>query len=383
MKWPNWRAVLPGGLLLLATVCALILANTQARSAYESVSHFQIGPVALGLHLPVVEWINDAFMALFFFVVAVEIKHEVLQGALSSRNKALLPVAAALGGMMIPAIIFTAFNPRGDHSTGWGIPMATDIAFAVAGLSLLGDRVPRELRALLLTLAIVDDLGAILVIALFYSHHLYVPAMLAAAALCAALYVFARHRRFHMAPYLLLAVLLWWCIWRSGVHATIAGVIFAFVTPLRHHGVELATRLARPLQAWIALAILPLFALTNAGLYLPREELARYLSDPVTAGVTLGLLIGKPLGIVLACWIAVRFLHAHLPARVQWTHVWLLGLFGGIGFTMSLFIAHLASSDAAFLTCARLGIFLGSLLSVCAAVGIGMLLPLRETPVTV
>lgn len=358
-----------GPLLLLgATAAALVLANSPLHDVYEHALEL---PLAFGMNLH--HFVNDALMAVFFFLVGMEIKRELVIGELSSPRRAALPVFGALGGMIVPAGVYAALHFGGPAIRGWGIPMATDIAFAVAALGIFGARVPPGLAVFLLALAIVDDIGAVLVIALFYSSQLALPwiaAAIAGLALCAAC---ERGGVRSYAVYVAIGALVWYATWQSGVHPTIAGVALGLLTPAR----PLAGRERSPidelehrLHGWVALGILPLFALCNAGVTLDPASLGDPLAQRVAFGVALGLLVGKPVGITAVAWIAVRLGAASLPRGVSWSQVAGVGLLAGIGFTVALFIAALAFEDAALVAGAKIGILVASALATLLGVAI-------------
>ena len=327
-------------LLALATLLALFLANSSLHEAYEQVLRFSL--YGLTVH----HWINDGLMTIFFFVVGMEIKNELAVGELSSTRKAALPMVAALGGMVVPALVYVIFNTRGSELRGWGIPMATDIAFAVGVLSLFGKRVPLALKVFLLALAIVDDLGAVLVIALFYTQEIS-GLFLAGSASIFILVTLARLWGVRSTlPYWVLGSLAWYCCLRSGVHATVAGVILGFLTPVslgeRSGKVRSPLRdLVHTLHPAVNFGIMPIFALANAGVDLRSLGLADLL-HPVSTGVGLGLFLGKPIGIALFSFLATAFGLGELPKGVRWTQLLGVGALGGIGFTMALFISSLA-----------------------------------------
>lgn len=403
-----------GGILLLAcTLVALVLANSPWAQHYTALWHTPLrvglGGFELGgdLHF----WVNDAFMAVFFFVVGLEIKRQLLVGELASRRQAALPILAAIGGVVVPALLYTSLNANGPGSRGWGIPMATDIAFAIGVMALLGDRVPFGLKVFLTALAIVDDIAAVLVIAVFYTADLSWGALgVGAFCLLAALAANRLGVR-HALPYALIGAVLWVAVLLSGVHATIAGVLLAFVIPSRtaidqheflQHGravldhYERATqtepfdilndieqqiavdaledacekvqpplhRLEHGLHPWVTFVIMPLFALANAGVSL-FGDLGNVGVQSITIGVVVGLVLGKPIGITLASWLAVRIGLASLPDQVSWKHVHAAGWLAGIGFTMSLFMTGLAFTDDAQVTAAKLGTLIASL---CAGI---------------
>ena len=397
-------------LLLAATLIALIWANSPWAAAYTHLWETELA-ITLGgggqTH-SLRDWINDGLMALFFFVVGLEIKREILVGELSSRRGAALPIVAALGGMVVPASLFLLLNGGGEGAEGWAIPMATDIAFAVGILAALGDRVPLAGRVFLTALAIIDDIGAVLVIALVYTGGIEWRPLVIVAALLVTLLVANRAGIQHPAVYGVLGLGVWLAVFDSGIHATIAGVLVALTIPVRtrvHPGElvregrrlldaleatqpgsgpvlanpaqqqvihELANyadgaepplqRLEHSLNPWVAYLIVPLFALANAGVPLPAN-IAGTVGNPIFLGVVAGLVIGKPVGIVLATWLAVRLGLADLPAGVNWRQVTGLGALGGIGFTMSLFITGLAFGAGELADAAKLGILAASIVA--------------------
>ena len=361
------RANTSGGIVLIgATVLALALATTLGGAAIDAVweRKLSLGVGRFTLQLSWQHWVNDGLMALFFLLVGLELKRELLVGELARPREALLPALAALGGMIVPAIIFLLFNFGRPSSHGWGVPMATDIAFAVGVLALLGSRVPRSLVVFLTALAIVDDLGAVLVIALVYTSTIDVDALAAAGALFAVLIALSLCRVRALWVYAVVGAGLWVAMLLSGVHATIAGVLLAAAIPARSLGGESPLeRLEHGLGRWVTFGIVPLFALANAGIDLGAVAWGRALTEPVTLGVVLGLLLGKALGVSLFAWGAVRLGLARLPADMAWQHLVGAALLAGIGFTMSLFIAQLAFGEARMVEAAKLGILLGSLAS--------------------
>ncbi len=330
--------VLSGIVLAAATVAALVWANVSP-SGYEDLWHTEL-PLDFDLRHAV----NDGLMALFFFVVGLEIKRELVEGDLRDRQTAALPVAAAIGGMLVPAAVYLAVNAGGSgHPDGWAIPMATDIAFALAVLAMVGSRVPRELKLFLLTLAIVDDIGAIVVIALFYADDL-APAWLLAAAAAAVVMIAMRaagvtHPAWYVAP----ALLLWLFTYESGVHATIAGVALGLLTPTGTVGDrEVLRNLEHGLHPWSSFVVVPLFALANAGVVLRADSLEAAATSAVAWGILLGLVVGKPLGILGASALAVRLKIATLPGGLRVSHLSGVAVIAGIGFTVSLFVADLS-----------------------------------------
>lgn len=399
-----------GIILLVATAAALIWANSDWNEWYDRLWHqyISVGFGSAVFRLSLEHFINDGLMVVFFFLVGLEIKREVQVGELASVRQAALPIAAALGGMVVPAGIYAAINARHPGITGWGIPMATDIAFALGVLALMGPRVPLGLKVFLAALAIVDDLGAVLVIALFYTDRVSLLSLGLAAVLLAVLVLANRLGVRHPGIYATVGIALWLAFLQSGVHATVAGVLLAMTIPARtrintaefldrgrhlmdefdavgEEGRDMLTnprqqeviqqledaceqaqaplqRIEHDLQLWVAFAIIPLFALANAGVGL-GGNLAAAFSNPVTLGVLLGLVIGKPLGITLFAWGAVRSGLAALPERVSWRALHGVSWLGGIGFTMSLFIGHLAFGPSVLLDDAKIGILTASLLA--------------------
>jgi Na+:H+ antiporter, NhaA family len=314
-------------------------------------------------------WINDGLMAVFFFLVGLEIKRELLRGELSSVAQATLPALAAVGGMAAPALIYVAFN-AGDPVglKGWAIPAATDIAFAVGVLALLGNSVPSSLKIFLLALAILDDLGSILIIGLFYTENLSWLSLALAGIGGAVLWALNSRGVTRLAPYLLTGVVIWICVLKSGVHATLAGVVVAFAIPLASRNEAKPTlleQLEESLHPWIVFGVLPLFAFANAGVSLQGLSFAK-LVEPVPIGIALGLFIGKPVGIFGISWLAIKSGFAAKPEGASWAQLLGVGLLGGIGFTMSLFIGTLAFDEVDKATQLRLGVLAGSLLSATA-----------------
>ena len=358
------HAAFSGMLLFASAVVALIWANSPAGASYVRLWHYPMLGETVG------HWVNDGLMTLFFLLVGLEIKREILVGELASIKRAALPLFGAVGGMVVPALCF-AFLARGTPaSAGWGVPMATDIAFALGVVTLLGSRVPPALKVFLVALAIVDDIGAVLVIALFYTAEINVAAIAAVCALVGALVVCNRIRIRSPLPYLLIGALLWYAVLRSGVHATIAGVLLAMVIPADGEDAPLL-RIERVLHAPISYGVMPLFALANAGVQLPAS-LVPLLLEPAALGTAVGLVLGKPIGILSATWIAVRLRIAELPAATALPSLIGVAALGGIGFTMSLFIAALAFGEGEQLTAAKVGVIGGSLIA--GALGSALLL---------
>ena len=353
-----------GGLILLGFgLAALAIANSPLSSAYN---HLWEIPLTLGivpreLSLSLHDWINDGLMAVFFLMVGLEIKRELLAGELSSAQQAALPIACAIGGMVVPALIYLIFNLRGPGSHGWGIPMATDIAFALGALNLIAPQAPVGAKVLLTAVAIVDDMGSVLVIALFYSHGIVWSALGGAAMTLLVLIGLNLIGIRHLWPYLLGGVVLWCFVHGSGIHATIAGVALAFTIPAGSSGGVSSPllRLEHSLHNFSAFVVMPLFAFANAGV---KIDLSLQHGE-IGFGILAGLLLGKPLGIMMAALIAVKTGVARLPQAVNWGSLLGYGFLAGIGFTMSLFIAMLAFDDMALVNAAKRGIIVGSLLA--------------------
>ncbi|MCA6935808.1 Na+/H+ antiporter NhaA [Pectobacterium versatile] len=356
-----------GVMLMMATVLAIAFANWSVTAA--GYQQFLMMPVemrfgALEINKNLLLWINDGLMAIFFLLIGLEVKRELVEGTLASRQQAMLPLAAAVGGMIFPALLFLLFNANDEVTrAGWAIPAATDIAFAIGVLTLLGKRVPAGLKVFLLALAIIDDLGAILIIALFYTQQIFWPALGGAVLAIATLAYMNRQQVGKTSAYLLVGIVLWVCILKCGVHATLAGVIVGFFIPLRTSNGESspAITLEHGLQTWVAFLIIPLFAFANAGIVLQGIVLEKLFS-PLSLGIAAGLLIGKPLGITLFSWLTIRLGYARLPAGVCFRQIVAVSVLCGIGFTMSIFITLLAFSggDAELITYAKLGILLAS-----------------------
>jgi Na+:H+ antiporter, NhaA family len=362
-----------GALLMAAAAAAVIWANVAPQS-YDSVfqTRLTVGVAPLALSKPLVLWINDGLMAIFFFLVGLEIKREIFRGELASIRQAILPVAAAAGGMAAPAAIYALLNVGGPGSRGWGIPMATDIAFALGALALLGKRVPSSLRVFLTAVAIADDLGAVAVIAIFYTNELSWSAFTVAALLLVVLLVTGRAGIHHPLPYVVVGLVVWVAVLKSGVHATVAGALLAFTIPASRgpkrsaggdpHQGPLLDRLEHGLEPWVAFVIMPVFALANAGIRV-SGSFGASLVDPIALGVILGLFVGKQLGIVVSCWALIRSGLGSMPSQATWRQLYGVSLLCGIGFTMSLFIATLAFEHGDTLVPAKIGVLTGSLIS--------------------
>lgn len=361
-----------GLLLLLVTIIALVLRNSSFGSEYDAFLHipieFRVGDI-LDINKPIILWINDGLMAVFFLLIGLEIKRELIAGHLSSPQKIALPAIAALGGMLFPAIIFIAFNFGDDFALqGWAIPTATDIAFALGILSLLGKRIPTSLKIFLMALAIFDDLGAILIIAFFYTHDLSFHAISMAGVCILALVVLNRFQVTRLGFYWILGIVLWVFVLKSGVHATLAGIIVAFTIPVdainekRKH-ISPAKSLQHYIHYWVAFYILPLFAFVNAGVDLSDLSIDKITSN-VSIGIILGLFIGKQLGVFLFSFLAIKYKLAKMPKCSNWLQLYGVAILTGIGFTMSLFINSLAFQESnIFAYTDKLGILIGSFLS--------------------
>jgi len=359
-----------GGLILMfAAALAMGVANSPLADLYVTFfeTHLVIGFGEYRLDKALLHWVNDGLMAIFFLLVGLEIKREVIKGELSSPSKAALPVLAAIGGMAIPALVYVLVT-LGDPvaGRGWAIPAATDIAFALGILALLGTRAPLSLKIFLTALAIIDDLGAIVIIALFYTDDLSTTALYAAAGCIAVLIALNRTGVRRTTPYILVGAILWVCVLKSGVHATLAGVALAFAIPLGHSAKskrDMAGHMEHTLHPWVAYAILPLFAFANAGVSLQGLTFAQLLA-PVPLGIALGLFLGKQIGVMGMVWIGLKTRLARLPEGATWTHIYGVSLLTGVGFTMSLFIGMLAFEQYPDLAAdVRLGVLGGSMLS--------------------
>lgn len=360
-----------GILLIIATILALLLENSFMSTFYTSFLHtpVEIRFGELQIAKPLLLWVNDGLMAIFFLLIGLEIKREVREGHLSSLSQITLPGIAAIGGMVVPALIFLAFNRGEDFSmNGWAIPTATDIAFALGILSLLGKRVPISLKVFLMALAIIDDLGAILIIAFFYTSELSTTSITIAAI---ALFVLFIMNRMHVAiksAYIVVGIILWVSVLKSGVHATLAGVALAFMIPLsskdkKGNDFSMAKEIESDLHSWVAFMILPLFAFVNAGVDLKGISIEE-MAGPVPLGIMLGLFIGKQVGVFGFSWLAIKMGLASLPQGSNWTLMYGVSVLTGIGFTMSLFVDTLAYNDTQIYHYAdKLAILLGSFLS--------------------
>lgn len=360
-----------GVLLIFVTIIALILQNSGLSALYTGFlhTHVEVRFGNLQIAKPLFLWVNDGLMAVFFFLIGLEVKREVLEGHLSSISQVALPGLAALGGMVVPALVFIAFNKGESFAmNGWAIPTATDIAFALGVLSLLGNRIPVSLKVFLLALAIIDDLGAIVIIALFYTVDLSTASIVIASIALITLFAMNRMGVASKAAYILVGIVLWVSVLKSGVHATLSGVALAFMIPLNCKGSDgesfsMSKEMEYDLHYWVALMILPLFAFVNAGVDLRGISLEEILS-PVPMGIMFGLFVGKQLGVFGFSWLVIKSGLASLPKDSSWTQLYGVSILTGIGFTMSLFVDSLAYNDTkVYLYADKLAILLGSFLS--------------------
>lgn len=413
-----------GILLMVSAVIAIIWANSPFADSYFHLwhTHVDLDIGALGIHMHLLHWINDGLMAIFFLLVGLEIKREVLSGELASKKKAALPVAAAIGGMVVPALIYVGLNTGTTTLNGWGVPMATDIAFALGIIILLGKRVPVALKVFLVALAIVDDLGAVLVIAFFYTSKVSLTALGVAGLFLVAMITANKLGVRRLTVYCILGAGLWVAFLKSGIHATLAGVLMAMTIPmsrkispfafmetgknamysfmgatsreqkeLNHkqehaiHEIEHASkevtppsiRLEHALHSWVSFLIMPVFAFANAGVSFAGVDIVASLTSKVTLGIILGLFVGKQLGVFAFSWLAIKSGIAEMPARTTWKQIYGVSMLSGIGFTMSLFIASLAFGEGQVLDLAKLGIFIASLL---AGIGGWFILSSNDNP---
>ena len=373
-----------GILLVAAAVLAMLIANSPLAPLYGSLIDLPVGVRvgALEIEKPLLLWINDGLMAIFFFLVGLELKRELLDGQLSDPREIVLPALGALGGMLFPAAIYIWIN-QGDSTAlqGWAIPAATDIAFALAILAMLGSRVPLSLKIFLVSVAIFDDVGAIAIIALFYTSDLSVAGLVTAACCLPVLWALNRRGVLELAPYVLVGLIMWVAVLKSGVHATLAGVLLAFFIPLRDREKERSPlhEIEHDLHTAVAFGILPIFAFANAGISLGGLSFESFL-HPVPLGIMAGLFVGKQIGVFALCGLGVMLGIARLPSDLRWAHIYGTALLCGVGFTMSLFIGSLAFEETGvnLLFDERLGIIAGSLLSgICGYLVLQMTLPER------
>ncbi len=376
-----------GVVLAVAALLALVLSNSPWSPIYERFlqlsGELRIGGDVLVLSKPLLIWVNDLWMAVFFFLVGLEIKRELIEGELRTVRQAVLPAGAALGGMVVPALIYTAINWGNETALrGWAIPTATDIAFALGILVLLGSRVPSSLKVFLTAVAILDDLGAILVIAFFYTSQLSLGMLWAAFAGVGLLIALNRAGVKSIGPYVLVGMVIWLCVLKSGIHATLAGVITALAIPLSDgKGGSPLKSAEHALHPWVAFGVLPMFAFANAGVSLRGVSLET-LSQTVPLGIATGLVVGKAVGVFSACWLMIKLLGARLPAGSSWAQLFGVCVLCGVGFTMSLFIGSLAfeNQDVEYAIQVKLGVLGGSTIAALTAVCI--LLLCRPSPAT-
>lgn len=362
-----------GGILLFAAALALIWANSPWGDSYTNMVEFTVGPEALGLNLPLGLWAADGLLAIFFFVVGLELKHELVLGSLSKPAQAIVPAAAAIGGMVVPALIFVVINANMDGGSlrGWGIPMATDIAFALAVLAVFGRRLPVALRAFLLTLAVVDDLGAIAVIAVFYSDKFNAIWFGLFLLTLVVYWLLQKYRVTSPWLYIPLVLIGWYFCYKSGIHATVAGVAFGFLTRVRPDPGEKeapADRLINRIHPISAGFAVPVFALMAAGVDLRSTGVIDALSSPLSIGIILGLVVGKPLGIFAMAWFMARFTRASLAPGIAWRDIFAVGLLAGVGFTVALLITELGFEDSPdLLDSAKIAVLIASVVAATIA----------------
>ncbi len=369
-KWFFKLEAASGLVLLFAAIIALIVSNTDLSIYYKDIldSNFRLGVGKFGINLTILHWINDVLMAIFFFLVSLEIKREFIQGELSNPKQAMLPIIGAVGGMLVPALIYIAINYKDPVTlNGWAIPSATDIAFSLGVLSLLGKRVPLSLKVFLTALAIIDDLGAIIIIAFFYSGQVQFVYLLLMLVCMLILLLFNKLNIRNFIPYLIVGVFLWEFTHASGIHATISGVLLALTIPHKDneksHSHSLLIKLEHAISPYVAFGIMPIFAFANAGVSLEGIGFAALL-DPVPLGILCGLFFGKQIGVFLFSYFSIKLNFAEMPNNADWITLYGVGVLTGIGFTMSLFVGNLAFVEAAnHLDGVKIGVLLGSLLS--------------------
>jgi len=369
-KWFFKLEAASGLVLLFAAIIALLVSNSTFNTTYTDVlnTYFLLGFKNFGIKLSILHWINDALMAVFFFLVSLEIKREFIQGELSNPKQAMLPIIGAIGGMVVPALIYVAINYKDPVTlNGWAIPSATDIAFSLGVLSLLGKRVPLSLKVFLTALAIIDDLGAILIIAFFYSGEIQFAYLLLMLACIILLILFNKFNIRNFIPYLLVGLFLWEFTHQSGIHATISGVLLALTIPHKDnkktHSNSLLIKLEHAISPYVAFGIMPIFAFANAGVSLDGITFASLL-NPVPLGILCGLFFGKQIGVFLFSYFSIKMNFAEMPNNANWITLYGVGILTGIGFTMSLFVGNLAFAEAVnHMDGVKIGVLLGSLLS--------------------
>lgn len=366
---------LPGFLLVLSALAAMIVVNSPLSDSYHGLLDMSVsvGPTGGGIEMKLSYWIKNGLMAIFFFFVGLELKREILEGQLSNPSAAILPLLGAVGGMVVPALIFVAFAGPSGFGHGWAIPAATDIAFALGVLSLLGNRVPPALKAFLLAIAVVDDLGAIIIVAAFYTEQISLAPLFSAALFFAVLIVMNRLKLRSIGLYILIGILVWVFMHQSGVSATISGVLVAACVPLRdRHDKSPLHEAEHDFRPWVLFGIMPVFAFANAGIDFTGA--GAYLTHPITLGAGLGLILGKPIGIALMTILGAKLMKAKMPGALS--QVLGVACLAGIGFTMSLFIGALAFKDPALATPVRLGVYAGSVVSAI----LGLIILTRTLP---
>lgn len=348
-----------GMVLLICTLLSLLLANSNYSVQYNSLWHISIA------NHPLEYWINDGLMAVFFLLIGLELEREIYKGELSKIKEAILPISGALGGMIIPAVIYLFFNSNTTYQKGFGIPMATDIAFAIGILSLLGNRIHLSLKIFLTALAVIDDLGAILMIALFYTKTIYFINLAISLAIFGFLLLLNRLKINNLIIYLIGGVIMWYFMLNSGVHATITGILLAFAIPFEDGR---ANSISYKLQSWlhypVAFVVIPLFALCNTAIHLDTNWL-NIISEPYSLGIVFGLTLGKPIGIVSFVYLSIKLKLTHLPKDINWNKLLAVGFLGGIGFTMSIFVTLLAFDSTLIINDSKIMILTASLLSAC------------------
>lgn len=354
------RAV--GVFLIISTLLSLFIANSGIGDDYLKLLNIEVGHSALLPH-SVLHWINDGLMAVFFLLVGMEIKRELVIGELSSLKKSIMPITGAIGGMIVPALLFVFFNGGTEYANGWGVPMATDIAFSLGVASLLGTRAPIALKIFLTALAIIDDLGAIIAIAIFYTGALNFYALTAGIAIFILLLVLNRYKVPFGIWNFIAGAAIWFCFFNSGIHATIAGVLFAFTIPLNK-----LEQLVHRLHVPVSFIIIPIFALANTAIIIPAS-FSEHLTQPLSLGIAVGLIFGKPIGIVLFCFITAKLKLGELAKGLNWNSMIGLGLLAGIGFTMSIFISMLAFKDPATQDISKMAVLIASVLAMILAFG--------------
>ncbi len=374
----------PGILLCLSALAALVFANTPLQELYAGFKNipvvFQAGTFIIDK--PLLLWINDGLMAIFFLLIGLEIKRELLEGHLSSRDKAILPAIAAIGGLAVPALIYAYLNWNDAIAiNGWAIPAATDIAFALGILMILGDRVPAALKVCLVAIAIIDDLAAVIIIALFYTAEISMQSLLLAGIGLSIAALMNWRKVTNLGPYVIVGLFIWACVLKSGVHATLAGVALGLLIPLKaknEDGKAPLKIMEHALHPWVAFGVIPVFAFANAGISFAGITMETFL-QPVTLGIMLGLFLGKQIGVMAITWLACTLKICRLPEDVTWPQYYGMALLTGIGFTMSLFIGTLAFTDVEMATPVRLGVLSGSFLSAVAGITILLLTTKKKT----